>query len=397
MLALSHHVIVQVAARRVGHSYRFDDYALLGDDIVILGEDVSQAYLVIMKELGVEINMTKSHKGSVAEFAKRWVSPSLGEISPLGAGNILLGIRNYKYVLSILVEMREKSFAFPLAQIRNSVASLRLIRRKLSDVDLVMFGMVAIGPMGLSGSSHPLSGKSLELWIKLLTPGEHRDISREIFVAYKSRYLQQIARCHSQWLESVKFFSHNWVRYPLLSAENSFVVHGTCKPHQVGMDPFLALVQDLWSWTPLWGVRLRSFVVYGLSALLLRISPAYYAYRDRVNPHASLRRKAEIMFHPFDFGLTSDYSSVLRDLFRGPDGGGGGSIDWQNPTEQILDYHALYLDSVKRVEDLIKEWKALSDSSSVAIGPYTGVRDSYGRRKFNFDQMIYDSYPDFGS
>lgn len=397
MLALSHHVIVQIAAQRVGRIGRFEDYALLGDDIVILGEDVSSSYLVIMKELGVEINMAKSHRGSVAEFAKRWVSPSLGEISPLGAGNLLLAVRNYKYVLSVLVELRDKSFSFPIGQIRNSVASLRLLRSKLTDLNLVMFGMVAIGPMGLSGSIHPLSGQALELWISLLTPGEQKDISREVFVAYKSRYLSQISKCYLQWLESVKFFTLNWVRYPLLSKDNGFVFHGSCKPHQVGMKPFLALVQDLWNWSPLWGVRLESILRYGLSAILLYLSPAYPAYRDRINPHTALRRKAELLFHPYDFGKTKDYSLVLRDLFRGPEGGGGGSIDWANPSDNVLDYQALYMDSVLRIEDLVKEWEANKVNSLGAIGPYTGPRDIYGRNKFMFDQMIYDSYPDFGS
>jgi len=49
MLALSHHIIVQVAAIRVG-KHRFSAYALLGDDIVIADEAVAESYLALMTE-----------------------------------------------------------------------------------------------------------------------------------------------------------------------------------------------------------------------------------------------------------------------------------------------------------------------------------------------------------
>lgn len=72
MLALTHHVIVQVAARRAGFE-KFEDYAILGDDIVIANGAVAKIYLQIIKDLGVDVNLSKSlvSKDSVAEFAKR--------------------------------------------------------------------------------------------------------------------------------------------------------------------------------------------------------------------------------------------------------------------------------------------------------------------------------------
>jgi len=73
MLALTHHVIVQVAAERAGIRKLFLDYALLGDDICIADKDVASQYLLIMSGLGVEINLSKSLQSStgVVEFAKR--------------------------------------------------------------------------------------------------------------------------------------------------------------------------------------------------------------------------------------------------------------------------------------------------------------------------------------
>jgi len=70
--AVSHHVVVQIAAHRIGHEGLFSDYALLGDDIVIFDGDVAAEYLDLMAWLGVAINHDKSVVGvGLAEFAKR--------------------------------------------------------------------------------------------------------------------------------------------------------------------------------------------------------------------------------------------------------------------------------------------------------------------------------------
>jgi hypothetical protein len=77
MLALTHHAIVQFAARRanvITKMQLFEAYALLGDDIVIAHKAVAEEYLKVMAEIGVEINISKSLisvNGSTLEFAKR--------------------------------------------------------------------------------------------------------------------------------------------------------------------------------------------------------------------------------------------------------------------------------------------------------------------------------------
>jgi hypothetical protein len=58
----------------VGYSALFRDYAVLGDDIVIADKAVAMSYLQIMRDLGVEINLSKSlisEQKGVLEFAKR--------------------------------------------------------------------------------------------------------------------------------------------------------------------------------------------------------------------------------------------------------------------------------------------------------------------------------------
>lgn len=71
MLALTHHVVVRVAAHKVGLS-NFRDYCILGDDIVIRNDAVASEYYNLMKALGVSINLSKSVESfDFAEFAKR--------------------------------------------------------------------------------------------------------------------------------------------------------------------------------------------------------------------------------------------------------------------------------------------------------------------------------------
>jgi hypothetical protein len=85
MLALTHHLVVQLAYRQSGipvnvkHLFHYKDcpgwytnYELLGDDIVIFDKGVADAYLILMQRLGVEINLSKSviAQNKAFEFAK---------------------------------------------------------------------------------------------------------------------------------------------------------------------------------------------------------------------------------------------------------------------------------------------------------------------------------------
>jgi len=75
MLALSHHFIVQVAAWEAGYprTKLFNQYALLGDDLVLGSHKVKDSYLKILSDIGVKCGLHKSilsPKGVGAEFAK---------------------------------------------------------------------------------------------------------------------------------------------------------------------------------------------------------------------------------------------------------------------------------------------------------------------------------------
>jgi len=77
MLALTHHLLLQYCALKVGASYPgkwFEGYEILGDDIVIFNHLVAFEYLSVCKDIGMEINVKKSvvsFHSDVVEFAKR--------------------------------------------------------------------------------------------------------------------------------------------------------------------------------------------------------------------------------------------------------------------------------------------------------------------------------------
>lgn len=96
MLAITHHAIVQFAAFRAGWRSWFPDYAVLGDDVVIANHGVAAQYVLIMKEIGVDIGFHKSIVSSnlSLEFAKRFFYKGK-EVTPfplVGAAVGLLGV-----------------------------------------------------------------------------------------------------------------------------------------------------------------------------------------------------------------------------------------------------------------------------------------------------------------
>lgn len=75
MLAVTHHLLVQLAATMAGkraYNSWYDNYELLGDDINIFDALVARQYLSLMEDIGVPINVSKSVVATNAtfEFAK---------------------------------------------------------------------------------------------------------------------------------------------------------------------------------------------------------------------------------------------------------------------------------------------------------------------------------------
>jgi len=99
MLALTHHALVQWAAHRAGVikiGEWFEDYAILGDDLVIANQRVASVYLDVMRQLGVGVGLHKSlisATGTALEFAKRFIV--LGaNLSPISLRELVAAIGN---------------------------------------------------------------------------------------------------------------------------------------------------------------------------------------------------------------------------------------------------------------------------------------------------------------
>lgn len=85
-------MLVRFSACAVG-KVNFRDYLILGDDVVIAGREVAEAYRKIMEGIGVKISETKSLVPGTrlgCEFASKLV---LGEhdLSPFPVGLIVKG------------------------------------------------------------------------------------------------------------------------------------------------------------------------------------------------------------------------------------------------------------------------------------------------------------------
>lgn len=106
MLATTHHVIVQIAAQNAGYSGLFQDYSILGDDIVIANRDVAVKYQILMKDLGLEINLSKSLISDIGviEFAKRWFHNDI-DLSPGSPALITRVLADPSYLPTLVLDL----------------------------------------------------------------------------------------------------------------------------------------------------------------------------------------------------------------------------------------------------------------------------------------------------
>lgn len=162
MLALSHHVVVRIAANRVGKP-NFCNYALLGDDIVICDNSVASSYHSIMTQvLGVKINLSKSMVSANSfEFAKRIITLD-GEVSPVGAKNLLVGLKSLKGIPSILLDLVNKGVTFTADSIDDMFIKIPTCRKTQS----AKMAWLVKGPFGFIPSTDGLSA-SLKLYSSL--------------------------------------------------------------------------------------------------------------------------------------------------------------------------------------------------------------------------------------
>lgn len=109
-LAITNHYLVKLAAFLVGKP-NFSDYLVLGDDVVIAGNDVAEKYSSLLVMIGVGVRPIKSVQPShlqAAEFASKFIVMGKN-LSPLPVGLILQSdiLRKFRFLDSLLARLSE--------------------------------------------------------------------------------------------------------------------------------------------------------------------------------------------------------------------------------------------------------------------------------------------------
>lgn len=100
---LSHHLVVHYCAYLEG-IHNFDQYIILGDDIVLKHDAVAKRYMRVMGRLGVELSVSKTHVSKdTYEFAKRWFNQGV-EVTGLPIKGIVNNVHNTAIVYTSLFD-----------------------------------------------------------------------------------------------------------------------------------------------------------------------------------------------------------------------------------------------------------------------------------------------------
>jgi len=252
MLALSHHILVQIAAGRVGWVTWFPHYAIIGDDVVIADKAVATAYLALMDYLGVVINHSKSICGGhMYEFAKKIVSVTLGDLSPLGAGVILVAIRDIRMFGLYIRDMSLKGIKFHLPeQLIGITKVLNLIRRKVGEVPALVI-LIVLGPTGGLWQGGQCSS-FLDSWVRSLTT--HHSVAAAVPLIrrfFRQIMLNAATMADIQSVRDYTRFEETWWKYSTLG---SSMVLGLLSALLVFVSPAF--------WSYLFLIRVRFAEVY---------------------------------------------------------------------------------------------------------------------------------------
>lgn len=106
-MALTHHIIVQVAAMRAGvistrRPRQFKSYVLLGDDLRIDHNLVAAEYKKLLSQLDMPFSAAKTHVSEHGfEFAKRWYCQG-SEVTGFSVSGLLSVWKSYPLLINFL-------------------------------------------------------------------------------------------------------------------------------------------------------------------------------------------------------------------------------------------------------------------------------------------------------
>jgi hypothetical protein len=112
-MALTHHIIVQIAAQR-SNIWNFDQYSLLGDDLVIANDSVAEEYKKLLVVLDMPFSVEKTHTSfDVFEFAKRWYYKG-HEVTGFAVGGLLTTYKRYPLLHNFLSTQASHGWKLPI-------------------------------------------------------------------------------------------------------------------------------------------------------------------------------------------------------------------------------------------------------------------------------------------
>jgi len=216
ILAFTHHIIVQVAAYRSGWKGWFPLYAVLGDDVVILTREVANEYVSIMRYLGVPINQGKSiiSESGLLEFAKRVMSPHLGDLSAVSGRELLRFVRSRAHTINLFTHLMNLGFVvFPYQ-------GLEMVKRLGSDLRRFPPSIVlasAYVRSRLSGACRLPSSAWPDEWFRLLHGSKvQASTVATVDTAWLTESVQQACLVfRGRALSQLQAYLSSWYRYPL--------------------------------------------------------------------------------------------------------------------------------------------------------------------------------------
>lgn len=121
IFALSHHFVVQWAHYRTGGKSWFYDYAIIGDDVVIMNTKVAEQYLVVLDHLGVGISMYKSLSSTsgVFEFAKQIHYKGIN-LSAINPNEAIKAFKDDAFMVSWIEDLVQREFQPDLIEVARS-------------------------------------------------------------------------------------------------------------------------------------------------------------------------------------------------------------------------------------------------------------------------------------
>lgn len=111
--AYTNHLLVFCICQELGLKYKEVKYFLLGDDIVIIHDDVATRYIELIKVLGVDYSAFKTHTSyHFLEFAKRLIFKR-EQVTPFPIGALVASKGNFINLVNVFIDAHMKGYISP--------------------------------------------------------------------------------------------------------------------------------------------------------------------------------------------------------------------------------------------------------------------------------------------